>query len=269
MLLAGADLSSLENRIKFNLQLPYDREYVFSQMSDDFDPHLAIAQGGGLLTEQEVWFYKIVKEGFPRENYPKCSKLDDMLNLTEVEKTEMLKVISKARGKGKNSNYALQYSCGIKTLARTAGVSETVAKSISKAYKSMNWSIDKIASDQVIKKTSHGTYQLNPFNGVWYHLKTDKDRFSTLVQGTGSYILDLWLGFQFNLRNNSKYGIDGYGVRLLATAHDEQIVEFKEDFKESVKTLIEDSLGKVNDRFKLEIPFGCDVQFGTKYSQIH
>lgn len=269
MLLAGADLSSLENRIKFNLQLPYDREYVFSQMSDDFDPHLQVAQGGGLLTEQEVWFYKIVKEGFPREKYPKCSKLDGMLNLTEDEKTEMLKAISKARGKGKNSNYALQYSCGIKTLARTAGVSETVAKNISKAYKSMNWSIDKIASDQVIKKTSHGVYQMNPFNNIWYHLKTDKDRFSTLVQGTGSYILDLWLGFQFNLRNNQKYGIDDYGVKLLATAHDEQIVEFKEDFKDSVKTLIEDSLGKVNDRFKLEIPFGCDVQFGTKYSEIH
>lgn len=269
MLLAGADLSSLENRIKFNLQLPYDREYVFSQMSDDFDPHLAIAQGGGLLTEQEVWFYKIVKEGFPRENYPKCSKLDWMLNLTEDEKTEMLKAISKARGKGKNSNYALQYSCGIKTLARTAGVSETVAKNISKAYKSMNWSIDKIAADQIVKKTSHGVYQMNPFNNIWYHLKTDKDRFSTLVQGTGSYILDLWLGFQFNLRNNQKYGIDDYGVKLLATAHDEQIVEFKEDFKDNVKALIEDSLGKVNDRFKLEIPFGCDVQFGTKYSQIH
>lgn len=269
MLLAGADLSSLENRIKFNLQLPYDREYVFSQMSDDFDPHLAIAQGGGLLTEQEVWFYKIVKEGFPRENYPKCSKLDGLLSLTDSEKGELLKEISKARGKGKNSNYALQYSCGIKTLARTAGVSETVAKNISKAYKSMNWSIDKIASDQVIKKTSHGVYQMNPFNNIWYHLKTDKDRFSTLVQGTGSYILDLWLGFQFNLRNNPKYGIDDYGVKLLATAHDEQIVEFKEDFKDSVKTLIEDSLGKVNDRFKLEIPFGCDVQFGTKYSEIH
>lgn len=269
MLLAGADLSSLENRIKFNLQLPYDREYVFSQMSDDFDPHLAIAQGGGLLTEQEVWFYKIVKEGFPRKNYPKCSKLDGLLSLTDSEKGELLKEISKARGKGKNSNYALQYSCGIKTLARTAGVSETVAKNISKAYKSMNWSIDKIASDQVIKKTSHGVYQMNPFNNIWYHLKTDKDRFSTLVQGTGSYILDLWLGFQFNLRNKPKYGIDDYGVKLLATAHDEQIVEFKEDFKDSVKTLIEDSLGKVNDRFKLEIPFGCDVQFGTKYSQIH
>ena len=66
-----------------------------------------------------------------------------------------------------------------------------------------------------------------------------------------------------------KYGIDDYGVKLLATAHDEQIVEFKEDFKDNVKALIEDSLGKVNDRFKLGIPFGCDVQFGTNYSQIH
>lgn len=269
MLLAGADLSSLENRIKFNLQLPYDREYVFSQMSDDFDPHLAIAEGGGLLTQQEVWFYKIVKEGFPREDYPKCAKLDGMLSQPQDVKELMLKDIAKARGKGKNSNYALQYSCGIKTLARTAGVSEAVAKKISKAYKSMNWSIDKIAADQVVKKVSHGTYQLNQFNGIWYHLKTDKDRFSTLVQGTGSYVLDLWLGFQFNLRKDPKYGIGVDGANLLATAHDEQIIEFKEEFKDNVKSLIEDSLNKVNDRFKLEIPFGCDVQFGSNYSQIH
>ena len=45
--------------------------------------------------------------------------------------------------------------------------------------------------------------------------------------------------------------------------------KFKEGFKDNVKNLIEDSLNKVNDRFKLEIPFGCDVQFGSNYSQIH
>ena len=49
----------------------------------------------------------------------------------------------------------------------------------------------------------------------------------------------------------------------------EQVVEFKEVFKDSVKMLMEDSLHKVNDRFKLEIPFGCDVQFGINYSDIH
>lgn len=269
MLLGGADLSSLENRIKFNLQLPYDREYVFSQMSEDFDPHLAIAEGGGLLTKQEVWFYKIEKEGFPRENYPKDAELDRMLQLHTDKKAELLSYVSKQRGKGKNSNYALQYSCGIKTLARTAGVTEGIAKNISKAYKTMNWSIDKIASDQTVKKVSHGTYQLNPFNGIWYHLKTDKDRFSTLVQGTGSYILDIWLGYQFYLRNNPKYGLDKSSVKLLATFHDEQVIEFKEDAKDAVESLIKDSLEKVNDRFKLEIPFGCDVQFGINYSDIH
>ena len=133
----------------------------------------------------------------------------------------------------------------------------------------MNWSIDKIASDQVIKKTSHGTYQLNPFNGVWYHLKTDKDRFSTLVQGTGAYVLDLWLGFQFNLRNKPEYSFDDSGVKLLATFHDEQVVEFKEVFKDKVEVLMKDSLSKVNERFKLEIPFDCGVQFGVTYADIH
>ena len=269
MLLGGADLSSLENRIKFNLQLPYDREYVLSQMSSDFDPHLEIAQEGGLLEQHEVWFYKIVKEGFARENYPNDVNLDEMLNYpTELQKT-LVKHISEVRGKGKGTNYSCQYGAGAATVARTAGVPLSVGKALVKAYKKVNWSIEKIAQSQTIKKVSHGTYQINPFNGMWYHLKTDKDRFSTLVQGTGAYVLDLWLGFQFNLRNKPEYGFDESGVKLLASFHDEQVVEFKEVFKGKVEVLMKDSLSKVNERFKLEIPFDCDVQFGHTYADIH
>lgn len=269
MLLGGADLSSLENRIKFNLQLPYDREYVLSQMSSDFDPHLEIAQEGGLLEQHEVWFYKIVKESFPRENYPKDYKLDAMLSLPEDDKKKHIKRISEIRGKGKGTNYSCQYGAGAATVARTAGAPLSVGKALVKAYKKVNWSIEKIAQSQTIKKVSHGTYQLNPFNGMWYHLKTDKDRFSTLVQGTGAYVLDLWLGFQFNLRNKPEYGFDENGVKLLASFHDEQVVEFKEVFKDKVEVLMKDSLSKVNERFKLEIPFDCDVQFGYTYADIH
>ena len=65
----GSDLSALENIIKFNLQLPHDRSYVESQLSDDFDPHLDIAVEAGMLTQSQVDFYKIEKEGFPKENY--------------------------------------------------------------------------------------------------------------------------------------------------------------------------------------------------------
>ncbi len=266
MLLGGADLSSLENRIKFNLQLPYDRDYVFSQMSDDFDPHLQIAQEGGLLEQHEVWFYKIVKEGFDRDRYPKDAKLDVMLSLPEDEKKKHVKHISEVRGKGKGTNYSCQYGAGAATVARTAGVPLSIGKSLVNAYKKVNWSIEKIAASQVTKKVSHGTYQLNPFNNMWYHLKTDKDRFSTLVQGTGAYILDLWLGYQFNLRKKPEYDIE---ANLLASWHDEQVVEFKEDLKDQIERLMKDSLTKVNERLETEIAFDCDVQFGKTYADIH
>ena len=583
-MLGGADLSSLENRIKFNLQLPYDREYVLSQMSDDFDPHLEIAQEGGLLKDYEVWFYKIEKEGFERSRYPDNEKLDEILVLPDSDKKALIKHISEVRGKGKGTNYSClpmdtkiltkgglklfnevevgdvvysykngelvedvikykhfykdanvvtfgdskkdlrctlnhrwltqkrkwdnalrrnskeysevtfeecsdltteskiltvapyaggvssvtrdqarllgwilsdgsfgqsttiaqskekfyrdvedtinncgisytkytsprdngndvfiytlnkgevrsifdkmgllltkeqdftefllklsrealdsfvesfylgdggvknsksftisqnvgnvldavqlalflqgdgrvtvegkgkckvvrkhrtkyiscqrktwknptvedvfclttgngsfvivqdgemmltgncQYGAGAATVARTAGVSLSVGKALVKAYKKVNWSIEKIAASQKVKKTSFGDYQLNPFNGVWYSLKTEKDRFSTLVQGTGAYVLDIWLKYQFNLRDSDQYGFSDEGVKLLATFHDEQIVEFKEGFEDSVSSLMKDALAKVNKTFKLEIPFDCDVQFGKKYSDIH
>ena len=268
-LLGGADLSSLENRIKFNLQLPYDRDYVLSQMSEDFDPHLEIAQEGGLLKDYEVWFYKIEKEGFERSRYPDNEKLEELLAKSDSEKKALIKHISEVRGKGKGTNYSCQYGAGAATVARTAGVSLTVGKALVKAYKKVNWSIERIAASQKVKKTSFGDYQLNPFNGVWYSLKTEKDRFSTLVQGTGAYVLDIWLKYQFNLRSDPKYGFGEDGVKLLATFHDEQIIEFKEHFKESAELLIQDALDKVNKNFRLEIPFGCDVQFGKKYSDIH
>jgi hypothetical protein len=92
-ILCGSDLSSLENRIKFNLQLPYDRNYVMSQMSDDFDPHLEIAKEGMLLTTAEVNFYKIEKEGFPKENYPMYEDLKELLSLDDEKKKKKIKEI--------------------------------------------------------------------------------------------------------------------------------------------------------------------------------
>ena len=69
-ILVGSDLSALENVIKFNLQMPLDSEFVLSQQAEDFDVHLDIALEAGMLTESELHFYLIEKEGFPVENYP-------------------------------------------------------------------------------------------------------------------------------------------------------------------------------------------------------
>ena len=54
----GSDLSSLEDRCKHHFQWKFDPEYVKMQMADDFDPHLTVAQMGGLMTASQVEEHK-------------------------------------------------------------------------------------------------------------------------------------------------------------------------------------------------------------------
>lgn len=261
-----SDLSSMENIWKFNYQLPYDRAYVMSQQSDDYDPHLDIALEGGLVTQAQVYFYKICKGGFPVEKYPMSDELQTLLLLDGDSKDSVLKLIGKARGKGKNTNYGCQYGAGASTVAREAGVELAVGKKLVKAYKKLNWSINAIAKDQVRKKTSHGTYQWNQYSKIWYHLKTEKDSFSTLVQGSGSYLLDMWLKQIDNVKKEMSLKDV---VKLCAQAHDENLQEFKGIPNDVVSQVFQEGLDRANKMLKVEIPFGCDTQFGLKYSEIH
>ena len=265
-----SDLSSMENIWKFNYQMPHDPEFVKSQQTEDHDPHLDIATEGMLISEDEVNFYKIVKEGFPQENYPQTERLLKMLSWDEDKKKAEIKRIAKVRAAGKTTNYACQYKSGAKTVSRQAKIDMGVAKTLVNAYRKKNWSIDVIEKSLTRKRVSHGTYQLNPVNGIWYHLKTEKDSFSTLVQGSGAYLLDLWLGYIFFLRQKPEYHIKG-GVRLVAQAHDENLQEFNdlEGNEETVRKLFDDALAMANKRLAQEIPFGCDTQTGYKYSEIH
>jgi hypothetical protein len=40
----------------------FDPEYVKEMMTDDFDPHLGLAEFAGALTKEEVEFYKWYKK---------------------------------------------------------------------------------------------------------------------------------------------------------------------------------------------------------------
>lgn len=261
-----SDLSSMENIWKFNYQLPYDREYVMSQQSDDYDPHLDIAVEGGLLTQAEVNLYKIVKGGFPPEKYQQTDDLKTLLVIDGEHKESVIKIISKARGKGKNTNYGCQYGAGYAAIARTAGVDDKTAKSLVKAYKKLNWSINAIAKDQIRKSVSHGMYQWNPYSKMWYHLKSEKDSFSTLVQGSGSFLLDLWLKQIDNIKKERGLKDD---IKLCMSQHDENLQEFQDVTEKEVIEIFQEALDKVNKSLKVEIPFGCDTQIGMKYSEIH
>lgn len=267
--LMGSDLTALENTIKFNFQLPHDKEYVEAQQSDDFDPHLDIALQASMLTESELHFYLIEKGGFPKEKYPLTKELESYLAMTKIEKAAKIKALGKVRSAGKQAGYSCQYGAGSLTVSRAANVSMKIANKLVKAYRKRNWTIDVIAKEQKDKKTSWGRYQLNPLNGIWYNLKNDKDRFSTLVQGSSSYVFDLWIANQFMLRDSSKYDLGDYGARLLAQFHDEEILEISIGYEDEVARLAQDSIEVVNKRMKLQIPFSIDTQFGSDYSKIH
>lgn len=267
--LIGSDLSSLENRLKFHFQMPLDPEYVKSQMSADFDPHLAIAVSAGLLTQDEANFYKVVSGGFPASDY-KTEALETMLSWSEEFQGEEVKRISKIRGIGKGGNYSCQYGAGAKTVARATKTSMDVAKMIVEGYREMNWSIDVIAKNTFVKRTSFGDFQLNPLNKMFYPLKTDKDRFSTLIQGSGSYVLDLWLMFiEKRLDMAVEAGAVKFRPMLIGQMHDECIYECHKDDATFVRKLIKDAIGDVNQAMKLEVDLDCDVQQGLKYSEIH
>lgn len=243
--LLGSDLSSLEDRIKHHFQWPLDREYVEQQLDKEFDPHLLIAVMGGMMAQSDSDWYKDVKAG-------------------RVQKDEVrFKVLDKIRGKAKNCNYACQYNAGVDTVARTAGVTKSVATDLRDAYKGLNWSIDKIASLTVVQvDRKYGTWQYNPISKLWYSLRSDKDRFSTLVQGSGAYILDMWLYIIH--QECMKRGID---FRLLGQFHDELILEV--DDQDMYEGIVRGAIEKLSKSLALNRGLDCGVDFGKDYSEIH
>lgn len=260
--LLGSDLSSLEDRLKHHFQWKIDPEYVKSQMSEGFDPHNAIAVIADLMKSEEADFYAWVK-----------SKYDDKLkkpsvlkwaSLSDTEKKAEYERINLIREFGKSTNYACQYGAGAATIARTAKVPLKTGKKLHSAYHKMNWSIAKIASMMLVKKTSFGMWQFNPISKYWYSLRSDKDRFSTLIQGSGAYILDLWLYHCEKLA--AKRRLEWV---LLGQMHDELIIELDEGMEEEYRQLVADGLQKVNDMLKLNRELACGIDFGTRYSEIH
>lgn len=190
--------------------------------------------------------------------------LEEMLALPEDGQTALFKRLDGVRALGKNCNYAAQYGAGVKTIARTAKISESVAKKLHAAYHKLNWSIAQISKMTHVERRSFGDWQYNPISKMYYSLRSDKDRFSTLIQGTGSYILDMWL---YHAERIAKQR--GLEYVLLGQFHDELVIEVPENEQEVYRQLIEDALQKVNDTVKLNRELACEINFGYKYSDIH
>ena len=231
-ILCGSDLSGLEDRIKQHFIFMYDPEYVREMQRDDYDPHLSLALHNGTITQNQY---------------------DDYVNEIDT------KTIKPIRDIFKNGNYACQYGAFPTRLSKTCGISLHEAQELWDAYWSKNSAITKTADGTKVKTIKDGTmWQQNPINGFWYSLRFEKDRFSTLVQGTASYIFDLWVGFIYQ-----EHPI------LIGQFHDEFIARIFPEQRDWMEEVTRNSLEKVNNYLKLNVELDCDVQFGKRYSDIH
>ena len=96
----------------------------------------------------------------------------------------------------------------------------------------------------------------NPVSGFYYSLRYEKDRFSTLNQGTGVYCFDTWVMFAKKL-----------GVQVIGQFHDEVVVV--SDDPDSITEKLQKAIEMTNEKLKLNVPLGIDVQVGGTYADVH
>lgn len=227
--LIGSDMSSLEDRTKQHYMWDYDPDYVREMQTDDFDPHLDLCISGGLLTALQVADHKAGRASY-----------------------------SKERKKGKATNYACVYGAGGATVARSAGISEREGDGLVEAYWKRNWSVRAIAEDQLVKTVRGQKWLFNPVSKLWYSLRHEKDRFSTLNQGTGVWCFDTWVKH-----------VKTSGLPIVGQFHDEVIGLLKENLKARASKVLQEAIDATNQELNLNRELGIDIQFGQNYSEIH
>lgn len=225
----GADLSSLEDRVKQHFIYNLDPEFVQSMMVEGFDPHLDLAVFSGELTQEQADKHKSGEENY-----------------------------SDIRSVYKSANYACQYGVGKKTLAKSTGKSEKEAGKIIDTYWERNWAVQKFAEAQEVVHVDGKDWIVNPLNGFKYWLKTEKDKFSTLCQGGGTYIFDTWTYLSIK-----------EGVNISLNVHDEYAGQVASGDEEHIINVCKKSIQKVNKMLNLLRDMDCDIQFGLSYSEVH
>jgi hypothetical protein len=231
--LCGADMCSLEDRTKQHYFWPHDPDYVRTMQTPDFDPHTDLAVFAGKLTEAQVEQYKL-------------------------DKNPIVKAI---RHVYKQVNYACTYGAQGETVGRTAGVSTAEGTRLVSLYAKRNWAVEVIVNEQVTKKCLGLTWLYNPVSRFWYYLKTKKDIFSTLNQGTGAYCFTMW---QQNV-------MDLGGPPIIGSMHDEIICLIRKVYgaRDKCAAVLHKAIAMVNEQLKLNRDLEVDVQFGDDYSKIH
>ena len=235
-LFCGSDMSSLEDTTKQHYMYFYDPEYVKAMRVPGFDPHLDIAVLSGMLTPEQVNEHK----------------------LYEATKGKEGTSYKKVRSKAKVVNFSGIYGAGPAKISLTTGMSLEEATLLHKIYWERNKSVKQIAKDCVVKTVRNQMWLYNPVSSFWYSLRTDKDRFSVLNQGTGVYCFDT------HIRNVRKQGII-----ISLQYHDEIGFSFLKEDQETIKNKLNKAIQMTNETLALNVPLGISIDIGSNYAEAH
>ena len=228
-LLCGADMTSLEDTTKRHYMKPYDPRYVEEMSRKGFDPHLDLAKHAKVITQ------------------------------SDIEKHQRGEIDLKALRKDfKVVNYSATYGVGAAKLSRETGMSVKKAQALLDAYWKRNWSVKAFSDAQKIRRIGEEMWIQNPVSKFWHSLRYEKDAFSTINQSTGSYCFDKWVAYYRMKRPN-----------IVGQFHDESINVIKEGEQNEHTSVLTWAINKLNERLKLNVDLGIDVQYGKTYADVH
>lgn len=238
--LCDSDLASLENMVKLDLIYPLNPDKVSAQLTPDFDPHIEIGVLAGMITEEDAEWFKNQKTG---------ERNDDPARFNSISST---------RQEAKQVTYSAQYGVGKRTLAARLGVSMRIAQKLLDAYWQQNAEVKVVARGFETKKCLGKTWVRNPYNKFWYELRSEKDRFSAVVQSTGDFICYLWCQKVLDKR-----------PQLTMVYHDQLDFILKTGHRKAMTKILKDSIGEVNKMLKLNVPMDISINFDSHFDRIH
>ena len=276
-IMCGSDISGLEDNTKQHYIYFYDPDYVNDMRVPGFDPHIDIAVLGEMITKEDEDFFKWY------------NNQSGSYEFSEEEKQRM-KSIKKIRGQAKVVNFSATYGAGPPKIAKTLDSSLELAKKLHTTYWKRNLAVKQTAKDvqyktvnckfwlykDIEEETEEGViivkklveinqrqkWLYNPVSQLWYFLKADKDKFSTLNQGTGVYVFDSWL---MEVRNRLKVK----GIKVIMQYHDELLLICRKEEKEEVENILKQSMEETNNLINLNVKINISVDWGKNYAECH
>jgi len=184
--------------------------------------------------------------------------IEEMKMLPDKEQEALFSKLSSIRHAAKQVNYSCQYGAGAEAISRNANITMDKAGVLHNAYHKLNWAVKAIVDDVVIRKVRGNNWIYNPVSELWYYLKTQKDVGSTLIQGTASYVFDLWVDYILLHR-----------PQITAQFHDEVLLEVRKGYRDPLSKIVMDGIAHVNSELKLNVAMDADIAFGANYHMVH